>query len=378
MMCTPLLALSLLAYTGHAYRAQLTSTADDAAPVLNVLAKLTHPLSTRQAEELAGLQKLSALFLAFNPADGWQVPGAGLGPAAHNRRSSTSRSHLRSSGVAPNLDVSKPRRPMRFGDFSMQLENGEDSAEEPPKEIEVEATVEDTAEEPPEDTSAKAAVEDAAEDPPKDIDVKASSEPEPLAEPEPEEKAESEESPAKEELKSTIADGLGGSKPDKAVIAEILLKLEGHNPTASPAESPLINGKWKFLYASGVSPALRGLQLLLRSSALAPKSPSGADIVDVAETYLTISSDQPRGMSEVKFRVLSLESTIRLASNLEALSPVRIQETYDTANVEFMDTKVPLPSLQEFKRSILITYLDDDLMVVRDANGRPDVLVRAD
>merc|ERR1719247_2500873 len=132
--------------------------------------------------------------------------------------------------------------------------------------------------------------------------------------------AEDEGSIAKEALKAEVAEGLGGPRPDKAVVGEILLALEAQNPTRSPATSPLLNGKWKFLFASGASPGLKALMVLLRGSKLAPKSPSGADLVDVQDTYLTIAPEQPRATSEVKVRVLSFENSIKLASQLEAES----------------------------------------------------------
>ena len=109
-----------------------------------------------------------------------------------------------------------------------------------------------------------------------------------------------------------MSDGLSsGSCPDRAVVGEILLALEAQNPTRSPATSPLLNGKWKFLYASGASPGLKALQLLLKGTKSAPKSPSGADVVDVQDTYLTISPDQPRAVSSVEVRLLSFENTVR-------------------------------------------------------------------
>lgn len=217
---------------------------------------------------------------------------------------------------------------------------------------------------------------EAAKELPKDdeTDTETASEPEPATDSI--QVAELDPPTAKDALKTEIADGLAGAKPDKAVLGEILLKLESQNPTASPASSPLLNGRWKFLYASGSSPGLKALQLLLRGSALAPKSPSGADIVDVADTYLTISPDQPRAMSEVKFRVLSFENTIKLASKLDMESPVRLLESYDFAQSEYLDLKVPFQSPVEYKRSVLISYLDEELMVTRDENGRPDVLMR--
>merc|ERR1719238_1576130 len=184
---------------------------------------------------------------------------------------------------------------------------------------------------------------------------------------------------AKEALKAEISDGLSGPRPDKAVVGEILLALESQNPTRSPATSSLLNGKWKFLYSSAASPGLKALMLLLKGSKRAPKSPSGADLVDVQDTYLTIAPEQPRATSEVKVRVLSFENSIKLASQLEAESAVRLVETYDAAESEYMSLRLPFASTPvSYKRSLLISYLDDEMMVVRDALGRPDVLMRVD
>lgn len=223
---------------------------------------------------------------------------------------------------------------------------------------------------------------------PSDIDVEAVVEPEPVVEPptveEPPAFADmpmddmelDEGSIAKEALKAEVADGLSGPRPDKAVVGEILLALEAQNPTRSPATSPLLNGKWRFLYATGASPGLKALTQLLKLSKSAPKSPSGADVLDVQDTFLTISAEQPRAVSETKVRVLSFENTIKLASRLEAESAVRLVETYDAAESEYMNLRLPFQSPVEYKRSLLISYLDDEMLVVRDALGRPDVLMK--
>ena len=50
---------------------------------------------------------------------------------------------------------------------------------------------------------------------------------------------------AKQALLAEMSGGMGGPKPDKAAIGEILLALEARNPTPSPATSELLNGKWK-------------------------------------------------------------------------------------------------------------------------------------
>lgn len=162
----------------------------------------------------------------------------------------------------------------------------------------------------------------------------------------------------------------------KVVVGQILLALEAQNPTRSPATSPLLNGKWKFLYATGASPGLKALQTLLRGSRSAPKSPSGADLIDVQDTFLTIGPEQPRATAEVSIRLFSFENTLKLSTRLEAESAVRLVEMYEAAESEYGSLRLPFKSPLQYKRSVLISYLDDDMLVVRDALGRPDVLVR--
>jgi len=184
---------------------------------------------------------------------------------------------------------------------------------------------------------------------------------------------------AKDALKAEVSQGLSvNSRPDAAVVGEILLALESQNPTRSPATSPLLNGKWKFLYASGASPGLKALQVLLKGANSAPKSPSGADVIDVQETFLTISADQPRAVSSTQLRFLSFENTVRLACKLEAESAVRLSETYMYSESDYMNLKLPFQSPVEYKRSLLVSYLDEELLVVRDSQGRPDILMRCD
>merc|ERR1712187_490239 len=148
--------------------------------------------------------------------------------------------------------------------------------------------------------------------------------------------------------------------------------------TLSPATSPLLNGKWKMMYASGASPGLKALQLLLKGAKNAPKSPSGAELVDIQDAYITIGAEQPRAVSSVRTRLLSFENTIKLTSRIEAESAVRLVETYDAAESEYMSLRLPFQSPVQYKRSLLVSYLDDELLVVRDALGRPDVLMRCE
>merc|ERR1711972_1104359 len=110
----------------------------------------------------------------------------------------------------------------------------------------------------------------------------------------------------------------------------------------------------------------------------APKSPSGAELVDIQDAYITIGAEQPRAVSSVRTRLLSFENTIKLTSRIEAESAVRLVETYDAAESEYMSLRLPFQSPLQYKRSLLVSSLDDELLVIRDSSGRPDVLMRCD
>jgi len=185
---------------------------------------------------------------------------------------------------------------------------------------------------------------------------------------------------AKQALMAEMSGGMGGPKPDKAAIGEILLALEARNPTPSPATSELLNGKWKVLYATGASPGLQALTLLLKGAEQAPKSPSGAELIDVQDTFITIQAEQPRVEAATKVRVLSFESTAKLLCRLEAESAVRLLETYDAAETDGFPVKLPALPFQsgplQYKRTVIATYLDEEVLVLRDSAGRPDVLMR--
>jgi hypothetical protein len=178
----------------------------------------------------------------------------------------------------------------------------------------------------------------------------------------------------KAKLFAECADGLGADV-DRGRVAELLLDLEALNETKAPATSKLLQGKWRFLYATGASPALQALQLMLKGSQAIPKAPFGPAPVDIDDTYLTISA-QGHATASTKVRMLALETTLKLQSKLEAASPVRLMETYESAGstpVGLFPVQVPaLP----YKRPVLVSYLDETLLIVRDASGRPDVLTR--
>jgi hypothetical protein len=57
------------------------------------------------------------------------------------------------------------------------------------------------------------------------------------------------------------------------------------------------------------------------------------------------------------------------------MSDVRLRETYESFSV-LDQPSVEIPDSLRYSRDLLVTYLDQDLLVVRDASGVPEVLTR--
>ena len=180
------------------------------------------------------------------------------------------------------------------------------------------------------------------------------------------------------------------SDETRSAINEALLSLERLNPTPDAAVSPLLNGVWELKYVGGYSPEwalpspTRQLALFLYSGGYSPgvfclqlaqKLPS--QLVDVlGDLTLTIRRDQPRVEASMDVKMLfgNVKSSVKVKTRLEAQSSMRLRETYETASL--LDQNIPIPQALQYTRDLYITYLDEDLLVVRDASGVPEVLVR--
>jgi hypothetical protein len=124
-----------------------------------------------------------------------------------------------------------------------------------------------------------------------------------------------------------------------------------------------------FLYSGGYSPGLFALSL-------AQKFPS--QLIDVGDLSISISRSNPRVEAKVDLTVLGseAESNVRVLADLVAESGVRLSETYVEASV--MGRKVEIPKQLQYSRRLYVTYLDEDLLIVRDDSGVPEVLIRED
>jgi len=196
-----------------------------------------------------------------------------------------------------------------------------------------------------------------------------------------------------------LVDSVLNDLPEKGIMLEItdatrsnineaLLKLEAMNPTSDPTASSLLNGVWSLRYAGGYSSEwalpspTRQLALFLYSGgyspgvfalSLAQKLP--ANIFEVGDVEIAISRQQPRVEATVDLTAFGgNKSNIKVKARLETDSPVRFTEVYESASV--LEQGINIPDQLQYSRELYITYLDEDLLVVRDASGIPEVLVR--
>uniref|UniRef100_A0A7S0V885 Plastid lipid-associated protein/fibrillin conserved domain-containing protein n=1 Tax=Hemiselmis tepida TaxID=464990 RepID=A0A7S0V885_9CRYP len=195
----------------------------------------------------------------------------------------------------------------------------------------------------------------------------------------------------KSDLLSQLSVGTGlkvAADGDRVAINELLINLEPANPTKDPAMSPLLNGVWDLLYTGGygggpVDSPTREIALLLYTGGYKPGLVSNllsrlpaplAPLFELDDLSLTIQRGSPRVEASANLRIAGNEQEIRLKSDLTAESGVRLSETYCQA--EGFGQTVELAGPFRYKRTLFVTYLDDDLMVARDETGVPDIWVR--
>lgn len=178
------------------------------------------------------------------------------------------------------------------------------------------------------------------------------------------------------------------SKDTRASLNEAILALESLNPTADPATSPMLNGVWSLKYAGGyessgsLASPTRQLALFLYSGgyspglfalSLAQQLPMG--IVEPGELEITIAREQPRVEAKVDVKFFGGASDdVVVKAKLDVGSERRLTETYESATV--MGRVVEIPEQIRYSRDLYVSYVDDDILIIRDGSGVPELLVR--
>jgi hypothetical protein len=94
-----------------------------------------------------------------------------------------------------------------------------------------------------------------------------------------------------------------------------------------------------------------------------------ATLVDVDDIELNIKANAPRVEASAKVTVFGNPQTLKTKGDLAASSAVRLRETVQEGDA--FGQSFALPGPLNYKRDIIVTYLDDDLLVVRDETVCP-------
>ncbi|KAH6767863.1 Plastid-lipid associated protein PAP / fibrillin family protein [Perilla frutescens var. hirtella] len=188
----------------------------------------------------------------------------------------------------------------------------------------------------------------------------------------------------------------------KIDVNERIVALERLNPTSRPTTSPFLEGQWNFEWFGSGSPGLLAARILFERFPPALASLSKLDVV-IKDGYADISAS-------VKL-LNSIESRFTLSTRLSIEGPLRMKEEYvegifespkvneeslpeqlKGALVQATNTMQQLPvSIRDalasgfkiplggtFDRLFLISYLDEEILIIRDTAGVPEVLTRLD
>ncbi|GMH83993.1 hypothetical protein TrST_g10458 [Triparma strigata] len=166
-----------------------------------------------------------------------------------------------------------------------------------------------------------------------------------------------------------------------------LIQLEKNNPTESPAQSPLLNSVWNLKALGGYSTSklsspTREIALFLYSGSYSPgvfllKLLSAfSSFLGTPEVQIAISrpGTDPRVTATAKNAGGSFDGEVTLSCDLLSTGPIRLKETYQTLKSPLGEFQIP--KALQYSRPLYVTYLDDDLLVLRDESGVPEVLSR--
>lgn len=176
-------------------------------------------------------------------------------------------------------------------------------------------------------------------------------------------------------------------KPTRGRMDEAIVELERLNPTKEPVYSDLVDGKWTVKYTGTYAPGLlssptRELALFLYGggfslgnalSSFASGFWGQSAGLKVVEKTVRISGGRDvQASAKVEFG--GQKETLTYSGDLMPLSGRRMSE-------EVVSVDLPAPigrqdAPVELRRTILVTYLDEEIMVVRDESGVPEVLTR--
>merc|ERR1719410_1190068 len=176
-------------------------------------------------------------------------------------------------------------------------------------------------------------------------------------------------------------------KPMRGQLDEMITMLERSSPCEEPAYSELLDGTWNVKYSGSYAPGLlssptRELALFLYGGGFSLGSALSSFVEGFWGQNLGLALDS-KSLKITDGRDVQASAEVTIGGNKERLSYTAelfpLSGRRVSEEVLSFDLPPPLGKQDvpfELRRSILITYLDGTLMIVRDESGVPEVLVR--
>ncbi|XP_022158350.1 probable plastid-lipid-associated protein 13, chloroplastic [Momordica charantia] len=184
-------------------------------------------------------------------------------------------------------------------------------------------------------------------------------------------------------------------------VNERITGLERLNPTPRPTTSPFLEGKWNFEWFGSGSPGLTATLIFQGfPSTLANLSKLDAVIKDgtanITANVKLLNLIESKIILSTK---LSVEGPLRLKeeyiegiletpSVIEEAVPQQVKGAYNQAVNTMQQLPVPIKDIMagglrvplngSYQRLLMISYLDEEILIVRDTAGVPEVLTRLD
>ncbi|XP_038692207.1 probable plastid-lipid-associated protein 13, chloroplastic isoform X2 [Tripterygium wilfordii] len=143
-------------------------------------------------------------------------------------------------------------------------------------------------------------------------------------------------------------------------VNERITDLERLNPTPRPTTSPFLEGLWNFEWFGSGSPGLFAARLIFQLTVEGPLRMKEEYVEGILETPTIIEDAVPE----------QVKGALGQALNTVQQLPVPVRDAFASG------LKVPLAGT--FQRLFMISYLDDEILIIRDAAGVPEVLTRFD
>ncbi|EEF31660.1 probable plastid-lipid-associated protein 13, chloroplastic [Ricinus communis] len=183
-------------------------------------------------------------------------------------------------------------------------------------------------------------------------------------------------------------------------VNERIIGLERLNPTPRPTTSPFLEGRWNFEWFGSGSPGLLAARFLFERF---PSSLANLSKMDV------VIKDGNAKVTAIMKLLSSIESKFVLSAKLSVEGPLRMKEEYVEGMLEtptIIEESVPeqlkgvlgqavstvqqlpvpirdavssglkVPLSGSFQRIFMISYLDEEILIIRDTAGIPEVLTR--